>query len=56
VESSEEGPVEKEQAAPSTEDDPPSPLPPIGGIAFGLIVGGLLGWLIYILRFGSERA
>jgi len=44
-----------DQAA-SAEEEAPSLLPPIGTIAFSLIVGGLLGWLIYILRFRGRRA
>ena len=57
VESSEEGPIEEEQAAPPTESDSPSsPLIPTGTIAFGLIVGALLSWLIYVLKFRGHRA
>jgi hypothetical protein len=45
-----------EDQAASAEEEAPSLLPPIGTIAFSLIVGGLLGWLIYILRFRGRRA
>jgi len=34
----------------------PFALLPVGYIAFSLIAGGLLGWMIYILRFGGPRA
>jgi len=50
------GSEEGDQAAVPAEDDSPSPLLPIGTIAFSLIVGGLLGWLIYILKFRGQRA
>jgi len=33
-----------------------SPLLPIGYAAFSLIVGGLLGWLVYVLRFRGRHA
>ncbi|MBS3785049.1 MAG: hypothetical protein KGY78_11465 [Anaerolineae bacterium] len=57
MESSEEGPIEEKQAAPPTESDSPSsPLIPTGTIAFGLIVGALLSWLIYVLKFRGHRA
>lgn len=48
--------VLEEETAASTEDDPPSRLLSVGYIAFSLIVGGLLGWLVYILRFRGRRA
>jgi hypothetical protein len=32
-----------------------SPLLPIGYAGFSLIVGGLLGWLVYVLRFRGRR-
>jgi hypothetical protein len=38
------------------ETESPSILLPIGYIAFSLIAGGLLGWLIYVLRFRDHRA
>jgi hypothetical protein len=53
---SEDSAVEEKQAAPSTENDSPSPLLPIGTIAFSLIVGGLVGWLIYIVKLRGRRA
>jgi hypothetical protein len=56
VEESGDRVVKEEQAAVPTEDDSPSPMLPIGTIAFSLIVGGLLGWLIYILKFRGQRA
>jgi len=34
----------------------PSILLPVGYIAFSLIVGGLLGWLVYVLRFREPHA
>ncbi len=56
AEDAEDRAVEEEQTAAPTEDDSSSPLLPIGTIVFSLIVGGLLGWLIYILRFRGRRA
>jgi hypothetical protein len=44
------------QARTVTEDDSPSVVLPIGYIVFGLIVGGLVGWLIYVLGFRGKRA
>jgi hypothetical protein len=38
------------------ETESPSILLPIGYIAFSLIAGGLLGWLLYVLRFRDHRA
>lgn len=48
-----------EQAEGSTtdrsQDDPGGVLIPIGYVTFSLIVGGLLGWLVYSLRFRGAR-
>jgi hypothetical protein len=56
VDSTEEEPVDEEQAGPPAEDDSASPLPPVGYVVFILMVCGLLGWLIYILSFRGRRA
>lgn len=40
-----------EENSPSTDDHGRSLLQPLGYVAFSLIVGGLLGWLLYILKF-----
>jgi hypothetical protein len=40
-----------EEDALSTDDHGASPLQPLGYVAFSLIVGGLLGWLVYIFKF-----
>jgi hypothetical protein len=56
AEGSRDSALEEEESAAPLEDDSPSALLPIGYAAFSLIVGGLLGWLIYILRFRRERA
>jgi hypothetical protein len=52
----EDGRMEQEESAASVEEDSPSPQPLIGYIVFGLIVGGLVGWLIYRARSGRTRA
>ena len=44
------------EAQDTGERDEPSILLPVGYIAFSLIAGGLLGWLIYVLRFRDRRA
>jgi hypothetical protein len=46
----------EQQPSPSDSEESRSPFLPIGYAVFSLIVGGLLGWLVYILRFRSERA
>jgi len=38
------------------EAESPSILLPVGYIAFSLIVGGLVGWLVYVLRFRGHSA
>ena len=48
--------AEKDAASESDDAIPPSVLLPIGYIAFSLMAGGLLGWLIYVLRFRGPRA
>ncbi len=45
-----------EAAATPSEDESSAPLLPLGAIVFSLIVGGLLGWLIYIVRLRGRRA
>jgi hypothetical protein len=44
-----------QQPIPPDSEEARSPLLPIGYAVFSLIVGGLLGWLIYILRLRGER-
>lgn len=46
----------EEEGTTAAENDSPSALVPLGYIVFSLIVGGLLGWLIYILRFRRQDA
>jgi hypothetical protein len=46
----------EQQPAPPDVQGSKSPLLPIGYAVFSLIVGGLLGWLIYILTFRGDRA
>jgi hypothetical protein len=47
--------AEQEPSPPNNEEQR-SPFLPIGYAVFSLIVGGLLGWLIHILRFRGRRA
>ena len=54
-EADEEASAQRELEEPA-ENDAPSALVPLGYIVFSLIVGGLLGWLIYILRFRRQGA
>lgn len=45
-----------EEAATPSEGESSAPLLHLGTIVFSLIVGGLLGWLIYIVRLRRRRA